>query len=146
MSLFDKRATPEQVTKRSICAWLWQHQIKGHCMFWLNMSTGLWDARRQIYRKNQSRFGRLGVPDILGSWYGRPMGIEVKAPEIKDLFGKRIQSKGYPSEDQKKFIEDARARGWFAFVAWGIEDCVKELIESDFAKAAKADWERRRGA
>ena len=109
-------------------------------MFWVNDSVGIWDPTRKIYRKSNSPYKRLGVPDILGHWVvgkdatganvARPMGLEVKTPEVKDLFGKVIQHKGRVSPDQQMFIELAKKGGWIVGVVRSIDD-TRALLEAE---------------
>lgn len=56
-----------------------------------------------------------GISDILGCWQGRMLAIEIKKP------GGRI------SPDQQKFIDTVNAEGGIAFVAWSVDDVVKQL-------------------
>lgn len=101
--------TPEGIIKHEICNWLEIKQLKGDCLFWINQ------AGKIPGRINRSKYIRNGVPDILGSWYGRPLAIEVKTKT------------GRVSPEQKSFIEDATARGWIAFVARSLGD-VKQIL------------------
>lgn len=56
-----------------------------------------------------------GVPDILGIYNGRMLGIEIKAPN------------GRLSDHQAKFIKDINDRGGIAFVARSVDDVLREL-------------------
>jgi len=56
-----------------------------------------------------------GIPDILGCWKGRMIGIEVKT------------SKGRLNEKQKAFIERINEEGGLAFVAQSVDDVIKNL-------------------
>jgi hypothetical protein len=102
--------SPEGAIKHEICNWLEIKQIQGKCLFWINQ------AGKIPGRINRSKYLRNGVPDILGSWEGRPLAIEVKTKT------------GKVSPEQKKFIEDALARGWIAFVARSLDD-VKQVLD-----------------
>jgi len=55
------------------------------------------------------------VADIIGIFKGKPLAIEVK------------WGKGKTTEKQDKFLEDFRKNGGIAFVAYSIDDVVKEL-------------------
>lgn len=61
----------------------------------------------------------MGVPDILGIYDGRLLGIEVKIP--KGSYGL--------TENQKGFQEKIRAHGGIAFEARSIEDIDRELFK-----------------
>ena len=56
-----------------------------------------------------------GVPDILGIWQGRMLGIEIKAPN------------GRVSEHQQRFIDSINREGGLAFVARSIDDVIDGL-------------------
>jgi Holliday junction resolvase len=56
-----------------------------------------------------------GVPDIIGIYQGRLLGIEVKVP------------RGQPSENQKQFIAAINRAGGIAFVARSVDDVIKAL-------------------
>lgn len=71
-----------------------------------------------------------GVPDILGIWQGRMLGIEVKAP------------KGRLSESQHRFIDSINREGGLAFVARSIDDVIDGLDIRDrflFPKCHKGE-------
>jgi Holliday junction resolvase len=56
-----------------------------------------------------------GVPDIIGCFKGRLIGIEIKS------------EKGVVSESQKEFIENINRAGGLAFVARSLEDVIEGL-------------------
>ena len=56
-----------------------------------------------------------GVPDIIGCFKGRLIGIEIKS------------EKGVVSEYQKEFIENINRAGGLAFVARSLEDVIEGL-------------------
>ena len=56
-----------------------------------------------------------GVPDILGCWKGKLLGIEVKA------------DRGRLSEKQQLFIDRINAEGGLAFVARSVQDVMEKL-------------------
>jgi penicillin-binding protein-related factor A (putative recombinase) len=56
-----------------------------------------------------------GVPDIIGCFKGRMIGIEIKS------------EKGVVSEYQKEFIENINRAGGLAFVARSLEDVIEGL-------------------
>jgi hypothetical protein len=59
--------------------------------------------------------GAKGVPDILGCYRGRLLGIEVKTPT------------GKISPDQQGFIDSINRAGGVAFVARSLEDVITGL-------------------
>lgn len=56
-----------------------------------------------------------GVPDIIGCFKGRLIGIEIKS------------EKGVVSEYQKEFIENINRAGGLAFVARSLDDVIEGL-------------------
>jgi hypothetical protein len=56
-----------------------------------------------------------GVPDIIGCFKGRLIGIEIKS------------EKGIVSEYQKEFIDNINRAGGLAFVARSLEDVIEGL-------------------
>ena len=98
---------PEQVVKRAICDYL---HARGYC-FWLNHTVGIYDRRAGCYRRNNSKYDRNGIADILGILNdGRFLAIEVKTRS------------GRVSEEQQAFLEDITRRGGVGFVARSVED------------------------
>ena len=60
-----------------------------------------------------------GVPDIIGCFKGRLIGIEIKS------------EKGVVSEYQKEFIENINRAGGLAFVARSLDDVIDGLGLND---------------
>lgn len=56
-----------------------------------------------------------GIADLLVCYDGKFVAIEVKRPN------------GRLTEDQEKFLHNVRAAGGIAFVAYSVDDVVKEL-------------------
>lgn len=101
--------------------------IKRHCMQyltmqkeffgWVEVSTGIYDPTRQVFRK-RSGFGMInGVSDIVGMWKGRGLACEIKTP------------KGKLSDVQKLFLMRYQERGGISSVLRSIDDCV-ELVST----------------
>lgn len=88
---------------------------------WNNQSVGVYDPTRKIYRKNNSKYSRNGVSDIIGICEGIPLFIEVKTQV------------GRLSKSQKIFLQDMRDHGAIAFVARSVED-VQENIDREFKR------------
>lgn len=108
-----KKQTPEQLVQKTICEWL---AVQPDCLFWVNKTQGTFDPRLGIFRKNNGKYARNGVSDIIGIWDGTPLAIEVKSKH------------GKPSPDQTRFLTDFKAHGGIAFIGRSIEDCVKHLL------------------
>ena len=108
--------TPEIKIRNQICNWLWVFKIqlerdgKERFKFWVNSSVGIWDQRKQLYRKNRSPWNLLGVCDIIGCLDGRFIGIEVKTES------------GRVSTAQKIFIDHITEIGGLCFVARSVDD------------------------
>jgi Holliday junction resolvase len=56
-----------------------------------------------------------GIPDIIGIWQGRYLGIEVKT------------DRGVVSDKQQKKIDEINAQGGIAFVARSVNDVIEKL-------------------
>lgn len=81
-----------------------------------NNTSGIYVQKTGSYRPSHSK----GASDIIGcTKAGRFLAIEVKQP------GKK------PTPEQKEFIEKVNASGGLAFVAYSVEDVVRELNASD---------------
>jgi len=92
---------PENDVLQSICEFLWYNKI----FFYRNNNTPVFNG--DVYRK-MPKWSMKGVPDIVGIYKGRPLYIEVK------------KKGGYPSKEQKAFIELVNSEGGIAFVARSI--------------------------
>ena len=86
------------------------------CVAWKNPTTGYFDVKRGIFRKQQSKFAINGVSDILGIYQGRMLAIEVKRPQNKER-----------PEHQQHFVNMINRHGGVAFFATSIDDVVKGL-------------------
>jgi len=86
--------------------------------FWKNQSGGIFDSKRQCFRKSFNKFHINGVSDILGIMGGRFICIEVKSP------------KGRLSPNQKVFLGEITSLGGLAFMARSIDD-VKEMFRKE---------------
>jgi len=84
--------------------------------FFFKINTGgIWDAKRQVFRKPHSKFIIKGVSDILGILNdGRMVAIEVK----------RKQTKNQATEDQLRFLHVIEMHGGVSGVAWDVESAV----------------------
>ena len=102
----------EKEAQAAILEWL---SLQPFVVAWRNNTTGIYDPHELVFRKSKSKFARNGVSDILGSWRGRFLAIEVKAPKKR------------PSETQTKFITDIRKSGGLACVACSIDDVINYL-------------------
>lgn len=84
-------------------------------MSWKNQSLGVYDSKKQIYRKNRNPFHKNGVSDIIGIYKNRPLFIEVK------------RKGGKATPDQISFLTEAAKNGAISIVAYSVEDVSKEL-------------------
>lgn len=71
------------------------------------------------FKQFQSLGSVPGVPDIIGIYQGRFLGIEVKAP------------KGKPSPMQVAFLDNIRKQGGIAILAYSVDDVIKGLGVED---------------
>lgn len=99
--------TPENAIKNSICSWL---SFQRDCLFFIHDSVGIFDPVKKRFRANKSPYRKKGVSDILGSWKGRFLAIEVKTP------------KNYLTPEQKAFLEEVRVKGGIGILARSIDD------------------------
>lgn len=81
---------------------------------WRNNTTGVWDEKKSVFRKNA---GINGVSDILGiqNKTGRFIAIEVK------------HGNDNLSTEQEQFLSDIRRKGGIAIVARKIDDVINEF-------------------
>lgn len=82
---------------------------------WKNPTSGYFDAKRKIFKKQKSRFAINGVSDIIALHKGQAIFIEVKSKVGKE------------SIDQKRFRENVENSGCIAFVAKSVEDVYRYL-------------------
>jgi len=94
---------------------------------WKNNSTGIYDAKRGCYRKQQNKWAINGVSDILGVHHGRLLAIEVKTPS------------GKVTAEQQEFIDRVQREGGIAFVARSVAD-VRQML-AEFATREGIDGE-----
>jgi hypothetical protein len=88
---------------------------------WKNVSNGYYDAKRKMFRRQQSRFAINGASDIIAVTKGQAIFIEVKAKT------------GVLSIDQARFIENVQNKGGaIAFVAKSVEDVYRLLKDKGF--------------
>jgi len=71
------------------------------------------------WKQFQSLGSTPGVPDIIGIWQGRMLGIEVKT------------ARGKLSVQQQVFIDKINAHGGIAFCARSVEDVIEGLGVQD---------------
>jgi len=78
--------------------------------------TGIWDAKKNIFRRSSNRHHICGISDILGILPdGRFLAIEVKS------------AKGVVSGEQRDFINKINNSKGVAFVARSLDDVIKVL-------------------
>ena len=106
-----KKKQPEQIVKNAIMDYLWMK----HCFCWVNASTGVFDPKRGIFRKNLSKYQLNGVADILGIWDSKPLAVECKA-----LGGK-------PTPDQINFLNEFHNHGGIAIWADSLDMLIEKL-------------------
>jgi len=82
-------------------------------------TMGVWDTKKNLYRKNRNKFIVKGTADIIGCWRGKFIAIEVKAGYNK------------PTQDQLDFLERVRYNGGLCLVAYSVDDVIQFLEEND---------------
>ena len=108
--------TIEKEVENNILQWL-SYLPSG--FFRKNNSTGIYDSKAKVFRKQMNKFAINGVSDILGIHKGYFIAIEVKAPN----------SKARPKH-QKDFIDLVNSHGGKAGFATCISD-VKKILGLD---------------
>jgi len=86
-----------------------------NCFAWKNQNVGVFDSKKQLYRKLGKHQFR-GISDIIGICHGMPLFIEVKTPKRKNNL----------SEHQEAFLYKVKEHGALAFVDCSIEDVKEE--------------------
>lgn len=120
----------EELIRDQILDWLAFQ--KGAFAWWLEPHGALKrKAGKLVFHVPNNRHYMTGAPDIIGSWNGRPLGIEVKRPASKGV------QAGVASEGQIHFMHMARSQGWVCFFAWRLEDVKLCLGEFDQMGAGK---------
>jgi hypothetical protein len=113
----------EQPILNSIMEYL---ELKGFLCMRIN-NTPTFDPVKRVMRRPGKWF-LPGVSDILGSYNGRILAIEVKEP-----FSLNAPSGcNYPSDDQIIFLEKINKDGGLGFVARSIEDVELHFMIDDF--------------
>lgn len=110
----------EKIVETSILDYL---KFKGIFCFKVN-TTGVYDPKKKMFRKNQNKHIINGVSDILGILpNGTFLAIEVKTDKTL------LTSKTYPSQEQKQFIENISNNRGIAFVARSVQDVEDVLVK-----------------
>lgn len=92
--------------------------LKGCGIFcWKVDRTGVYDAKRKVFRSNNNPHKIKGVSDILAVIEGRTIAIEVKS------------QKGSLSDEQRVFLAQVNANGGVAFVARSAIQAANELVK-----------------
>lgn len=110
--------TPEGLVKLKIAKILSFGEVifKKKIVFWYNTSTGIYDPRKKVYRRNNSPYAMLGVSDILGIIEGGIMlAIEVKA------------KKGRTTPAQREFLLKINEMGGVGMIANDPDTFIIEL-------------------
>lgn len=89
------------------------------CIAWKSPTTGYFDVKKGVFRKQVSRYAINGVSDILGIYKGRMLAIEVKRPQNKER-----------PEHQVHFVNMINRHGGIAFFATSVDDVIKGLEEA----------------
>jgi len=108
-------ATPEKLIENSILDNL---NIIPECFAFKVNTTGVYDARKRVFRKNNNPHIHNGTSDILGTYKGRFFAIEVKAGYAK------------PSDKQKLFLKRIEQNGGAAFWANSLDLALEKFKEA----------------
>lgn len=124
----QQKSTTKKKRSNSVTTKITEKQLESAILDYLNIlpkcyaikvnNTGIFDPNRKVYRTLKNKHSPKGVSDIVGSYNGRALFIEVKAPgKIKNV-----------SKEQMEFLERMRQTGAIAFAADSIDVVEKELI------------------
>ena len=108
-------ATPEKLIENSILDNL---NIIPECFAFKVNTTGVYDPRKRVFRKNNNPHIHNGTSDILGTYKGRFFAIEVKAGYAK------------PSDKQKLFLKRIEQNGGIAFWANSLDLALEKFKEA----------------
>ena len=115
--------TLEKKIETSILDWL---NLQPECFAFKINTGGIFDPKSRRFRKNSNPHCHNGTSDIIGSWRGKMLAIEVKRE--KSVYG----PKTYPSREQKEFLTRIEQAGGIAFVARSLEEVKKNLSPDIF--------------
>ena len=99
----------------------WLNTMRNCFAFKIN-TTGVYDPRKKVFRKNNGKHIHRGTCDILGEYDGKFFGIEVKAGYNK------------PSDDQIIFMNLIKRGGGVAFWTNDFDKC-KEAFAVHFPES-----------
>jgi penicillin-binding protein-related factor A (putative recombinase) len=103
----------EKEIENSILAYLNANSI----FCWKQNSVGIYDTKKEIFRRPMGKYIMPGVSDILGIFKARLLAIEVKRPDTKNRL----------TLSQKHFLECVNANGGIGFVATSVEEVADYL-------------------
>ena len=127
-----RNRTPELPVRNLVCSWLQLQESRRIAWGTIHDSVGIFDPVKKVYRKSNSPYRKVGAPDWVGSWRGRSLWIEFKAPEVRNGKGTITRRKGSLSQEQREFLMAAAERNGIVIVARCLEDVTKVLkIEDD---------------
>lgn len=109
--------TPEQIVRDTICEWL--SYRRAICSFWIHYNGGIFNPKTRTFRRQSGRWYKAGVADINGSWYGRTLVIETKAPG-SSTDPERLA-------EQIAFLEEQARLGGIGILAFSLEDVLTVL-------------------
>ena len=85
---------------------------------WKQNTVGVYDSKKNCYRRPNNKYILSGISDILGIYNNKFLAIEVKTPARRKNL----------SEAQAHFLHRVIESGGIAFVATSIEDVVANLF------------------
>ena len=87
--------------------------------FWKVDCTGIFDAKKGVFRQRKSKHRKKGVSDIIGFYRGRFIAIEVKTPARRKK----------TTKEQEEFLESAAENGQLAIVACSVQEVANVLVK-----------------
>lgn len=85
--------------------------------FWNVDVTGIFDAKKGIFRRRRSKHRYKGVSDIIGFYRGKFVAIEVKTPARRN----RV------TPEQEEFLSTAVNNGQISIIAHSVK-CVADVF------------------
>lgn len=118
--------------KREHCVQLTEKEIEESILNYLNLlprcfafkvkTTGFFDTKRRMFRKNTSKYVVPGTSDILCIYRGKFIAIEVKTPRTYKLKTPTV-------ENQQAFIDKVVSCEGTALFVWSLDQVVR-LIQT----------------
>lgn len=95
-----------------------------NCFVFKVQTTGFFDTKRRVFRKNLSKHIIKGTSDIVGVINGRMIAIEVKSKQGMVRF---LRSPGEREKNQRAFLDKVIACGGIGICAASLEEVLMQM-------------------